>query len=225
MLLHLVRHGDCLSEAAPGVFTPDGELSPLGERQAALTARRLAAEGVARVLSSPLVRALATASAIAATAGDLPVEVWTELREGYGSLPGRPVPHWRGLSRAALLRRFPRAVLPPAIGDDGWEHGGDDAYAPFFGRARRVADRLRTELREDDRAVVVGHGGCLNYVLHALLGVPATAPVWFALGCCSVTTVRLVPEAERRLGWPLYPPVEVELLRLNDSAHLAGLDD
>jgi len=41
MHLYLVRHGECHSESSPGVFTPDGELSALGERQACLAAERL----------------------------------------------------------------------------------------------------------------------------------------------------------------------------------------
>jgi len=219
--LYFIRHGDCLSESAPGLFTPDGALLALGERQALLTARRLASERFTHILSSPLVRALATASAIAASAGDLPVEVWMALREGYGNVPSRAVPLHRSDGRAELLRRFPRAMLPPEIGADGWDHGGDNGFEAFFARCAAAAAALRSRFDAEARVAVVGHGGCLNYMLHALLGIPPTAPVWFQLDCCSVSRVRLVPAAERRQGWPLYPPVDVELLALNDVSHLA----
>lgn len=222
MYLYLVRHGECHSESATDVFTPDGALTTGGERQAALTARRLAGECITHVLSSPLVRALATACPVAKAVADLPVEVWTALREGYGDLPGIPVPLHRGLGRAELLRRFPRAVLPPEIIDDGWTHGGDNDYPAFFARCTAVARRLQAEFAADDRVVVVGHGGCLNYVLHALLGIPEEAPVWFHMDLGAITILRLMPEWERRQGWPLYPPVGVELLSLNDGAHLRG---
>jgi broad specificity phosphatase PhoE len=220
MHLSLVRHGECLSETSPGVFTPDGELSALGERQACRIAKRLAAAGISHVLSSPLLRALATARAIAEAAGNLPVEVWPELREGYGNMPGVRVPIHRGPARSALLRRFPRAVLPAAITEDGWEHGGDDRYPEFYARCAAVASLLEARFTPDDRVVVVGHGGCLNYVLHALLGIPVEAPVWFAMDLGAISTLRLVPERERRRGWPLYPPVGVEVLSLNDRSHL-----
>ncbi len=219
MLLVLVRHGDSLSEVAPGVFTPDGVLSSLGEQQARLTARRIATLGVTHLLSSPLVRALATATAIAEAVGDLPVEVWTDLREGYGDMPGHPVPIHRSPGRAELLARFPRAHLPDDIADSGWDHGGDNTYELFFARARRLAARLSERFGASDRVVAVGHGGCLNYLLHAFLGIPSSAPVWFDLGHCSLSQVRLVPPMERRHGWPLYPTVTTEVLSVNDRAH------
>jgi broad specificity phosphatase PhoE len=222
MNLYLVRHGECHSESAPGVFTPDGGLSAVGERQACMVAERLAALNITHVLSSPLLRALATASAIAEAAGALPVEVWTGLREGYGDMPGIAVPIHRCPGRSELLRRFPRVVLPADITEDGWEHGGDNSYPAFSARCATVARLLTSRFVPDDRVVVVGHGGCLNYVLHALLGIPAAAPVWFQMELGAISTLRLVPERERRQGWPLYPPVGVELLNLNDRSHLQG---
>lgn len=222
MHLYFVRHGECRRESSPGVFTPDGDLSPLGERQARLAAEHLATAGITHVLSSPLLRALATASAIAEAAGDLPIEVWTELREGYGDMLDIPVPIHRGLARSELLRRIPRVVPPPDITEEGWEHGGDNDYPAFFARCVMVARRLEARFVPDDRVVVVGHGGCLNYVLHALLGIPVASPVWLQMDLGAISTVRLVPERERRQGLPLYPPVGVELLSLNDYSHMHG---
>lgn len=121
----------------------------------------------------------------------------------------------RGPGRSELLRRFPRAVLPATITEDGWEHGGDDRYPDFYARCATVARRLEARFRPDDRVVVVGHGGCLNYVLHALLGIPLEAPVWLQMDLGAISTLRLVPGRERRCGWPLYPPVGVEVLSLN----------
>jgi len=219
MHLWLIRHGDCPSESAPGASTPDGALSPMGEQQARQTARRLAGERVTHVLSSPLVRALATASFIAGAAGDLPVQVWTELREGYSDMPGRPVPIHRGHGRAELLRRFPRAILPPDIADDGWDHGGD-TYASFLARCQDAARMLGTQFESQARVVIVAHGGSLNYLLHALLGISAATPTWFQMEHCAISAVRLVPEEKQRWGWPLYPAVGVEVLGLNDVSHL-----
>ncbi len=210
--LFLVRHGDALGVDGAGNATPDGALSLLGERQARLVGARLAGAGVTRILSSPLVRALATASHIAEACRHRSVEVWPELREGYSETH-------HGYGRADLAARFPLSVLPAGVAGDGWDHGGDTPVS-LTGRAARIATLLAARCAPDDRAIVVSHGGIVNYLLHVLLGVPSSAPVWFEMDNGAITALRLVPEPERR-DWPLYPPVAVELLTLNDVAHLA----
>lgn len=207
MHLFVVRHGQC--ETVSG--TPDTALTPLGERQARETGRRLAREGITRILSSPMVRALGTACIIADEVGERPVEVWPELREVWNS-------PYRSFGRGDLLRCFPRAILPPEVLDDGWEHGGD-TYESLFARCQRAMERMEAELGRDDRVVLVAHGGLSNYLLHAILHIPPTMPAWFEMGHCAITRVRLVPE-EGRAGWPLYPPVAAEILCTNDVSHL-----
>ena len=68
MDLIIVRHGQSTGNITTD-DVPDGELTPLGRQQAAETAARLAGEGITHVLASPLVRALATGTAIADAAG------------------------------------------------------------------------------------------------------------------------------------------------------------
>jgi len=142
-----------------------------------------------------------------------------ELREDYSDMPGTPVPMHRGHGRHELERRFPRPILPPGIAPDGWDHGGDTSYR-FYVRCHDVARRLEGRFAPTDRAALVAHGGCLNYLLHALLGLLSEAPAWFEMDNGAISRVRLVPERDRRLGWPLYPPVAVEVLSLNDTSHL-----
>lgn len=237
--LLIVRHGQCLGQCDAGVTTPDSELSPLGERQARLTGRRLAgqpwmlsereeseprAAAAARspaaarsiaVLSSPLVRALAMASIIAEALGEGPVEVWPELREGFS---GRH----RGFGRAELARRFPRAVLPPSSTPAGWEHGGDSSRS-FFARAHDVVRMLGARFGSEDRVAMVTHGGFANSLLYAITGIAPARPRWFALDNCAISRVRFVPEGTRGNWPPLYPPVEAEIVCVNDVSHLAAL--
>jgi phosphohistidine phosphatase SixA len=77
MRLFVVRH----AEAAPGDPDELRPLTPAGRATARVLAARLAAEGVAVVLSSPLLRARETAAEIA-LAARVPVEVDGRLAPG-----------------------------------------------------------------------------------------------------------------------------------------------
>jgi len=61
MQVLLVRHG----ESEPNAATPDWDLSARGEWEAQRVGQRLSGVGVTHVVSSPLLRALATAHIIA----------------------------------------------------------------------------------------------------------------------------------------------------------------
>lgn len=235
----IVRHGQCLGQCEPFDPSPDSLLSPLGEQQARLTARRLATYpwsmterehdehvglfGASRsvrkhnvhIISSPLVRALATATMISDELGDPMVEVWTELRELYTA-------KHRGLGRAELLQRFPQAQLPDACRADGWEHG-DASYEAAFERAVLVISMLTKRFSPNEHVVLVTHGGFANVLAHVLLRIPLEMPSWFALENCAVSHVRLIP-ANKQYGWPpLFPPVATEIVCWNDISHLAEL--
>jgi broad specificity phosphatase PhoE len=216
MHLLIIRHGECLGQCDPSYYNdPDSPLSPRGQQQARQVAERLREEHVTHMLSSPLVRSLETASIIAETIAIERIDVWPELREGWSA-------RHRGLGRAEIQRRFPHAVLPRGITDDGWDHGGDSDYATFFTRAERVLHEIKQQFSPDDRVAIIAHGGFANYLLHVILHIAPTTPQWFELANCSISAIRLVPEPEKeRPNWPLYPPVQAEVLRINDVAHLS----
>jgi 2,3-bisphosphoglycerate-dependent phosphoglycerate mutase len=215
MHLLVIRHGECLGQCDPSYYRdPDSPLSQRGRQQAQHVAERLRGERVTHILSSPLVRSLETASIIAETSGTATIDVWVELREGWSD------PH-RGFVRAELQRRFPRALLPHNITDQGWYHGGDNTYGVFFARAEHVLHEIKQQFGPDDHVVIVTHGGFANYLLHLILHIPPTMPQWFELANCAISEIRLVIEPEKeRPNWPLYPPVQAEILRINDVAHI-----
>ncbi len=100
-LVHLVRHGEVLNPDHLVYARLDGfVLSELGRTQAAATARYLATAPVSVVLSSPLERAVATATAIAAPHG---VEVATVADLTEWRLGDR----WSGHPWDALPTLFP----------------------------------------------------------------------------------------------------------------------
>ncbi|HUG35963.1 MAG TPA: histidine phosphatase family protein [Candidatus Limnocylindrales bacterium] len=90
MAVFLIRHGETLGNAARVVQRPDNPLSPRGIAQAERLARRLAGEGIARVLASDLTRARVTADHIVKATG-APLETEALLHErSFGDIRGTP---------------------------------------------------------------------------------------------------------------------------------------
>src|SRR6476646_8602201 len=94
MLIHFVRHGESVSNAAPGAMALPGDqgdrVTDRGFEQARRVAESLAELGASRVLTSPLRRARETAEVIAERL-ELPITEVGELRElresnGFGEL-------------------------------------------------------------------------------------------------------------------------------------------
>ena len=128
------------------------------------------------------------------------------------------------LPRQELLARFPRALFPASVNEDGWTHPGDDTYETFFDRARAAVQRVKTSFGPDNRIAIVTHGGIANYLLHAILQISPATPQWFELANGSISHVRLVPDPKKeRPDWPLFPPVQAEVWRINDTSHLVGI--
>ncbi len=89
-MMFLVRHGETVGNAARIVQVPESPLSPRGVAQAERLARRLAAEGIARILSSDLPRAAMTARVIERVTG-APLTFDPLLHErNFGDLRGTP---------------------------------------------------------------------------------------------------------------------------------------
>jgi probable phosphoglycerate mutase len=88
--LFLIRHGETVGNAARIVQRPDSPLSPRGVAQAERLARRLAPAGMARIVSSDLVRAVTTAEYLQrATGARLSLEPLLQERN-FGDLRGTP---------------------------------------------------------------------------------------------------------------------------------------
>jgi 2,3-bisphosphoglycerate-dependent phosphoglycerate mutase len=88
--IFLIRHGETEGNAARIVQLPDAALSPRGIAQAERLARRLAAEGIALILSSDLQRAVTTAEHVRRATG-APIAFDPLLQErNFGNLRGTP---------------------------------------------------------------------------------------------------------------------------------------
>jgi len=88
--LFLIRHGETVGNASRIVQHPDSPLSPRGVAQAERLARRLAPEGLARIVSSDFARAVTTAECLQrATGASLFLEPLLRERN-FGDLRGTP---------------------------------------------------------------------------------------------------------------------------------------
>jgi broad specificity phosphatase PhoE len=161
--MYLLRHGQSYfnlhfnaTRVDPGI--PDPELTPLGVKQAAAAARRLAAAPLTRIIISPFTRALQTAQPVLAI-HPVPVTIMPEVREqaAFACDIGSPP--------EVLAARFPHhdfAHLPRQ-----WWHDGIETAEQTLERAR--AFRALMAARDDSATtLLVGHWAFIQ----ALCGVP-----------------------------------------------------
>jgi broad specificity phosphatase PhoE len=210
MDLIIVRHGQSTGNISTD-DVPDGELTPLGRRQAAEAAARLADDGLTHVLASPLIRALATGSAIAEAAGIEQVEVWPELQEHRSTVH-------RGFGKADLLRDFPRAHFTSGVETDGWDHGGE-TYETATERGFTAIAKLRERFSPGDRVVVATHGAFANYLLRAILHLSPSLPIWFSMNNCGITRVRFA-KPPIKAGFA-FERADADILVVNDTSHIS----
>jgi len=195
MAIFLIRHGETLGNAARIVQVPHIPLSARGVAQAERLARRLAGEGIARILASDLTRAVMTAEPLGLTTG-APVEFDPLLQErNFGDIRGTP---YADLG----FDMFEPDYAPP--GGETWE--------VFHARVDRAWALVQaTAAATDGHLAVVTHGLVCRSLAARHLVLPAgeTAPERWEN---TAVTIALGPA-----------PWRVSLM--NCVAHLADLPD
>lgn len=178
------------------------ELSEDGRHQAQLIAARLAGEAIAAVYTSPLSRAVDTATPIAAAHQLTPIacEGLREISHG----------HWEGMARADVERQFPDEYT-------AWE-ADPFTFAPKDGESGvAVLARALPVLREivtshaGRQVVVVSHKATLRLMLSSLLGFDARGyrdRLEQSPACLNVVEFR--------------DAVHARLMLFNDTSHYAG---
>lgn len=205
--LYLVRH------AEPAY--PEDALTPLGHRQAAALARRFAALGLDRVVSSPMRRARETAAPTAAGLGlAVEIEPWARELEDWW-IPGGPhgeQPVWQ-VERERLLALAadrPWYEQPPF---DRAAFG--ERHRALIAAADAFVSRLRAAAGAPARVAVFCHEGlALTWLAHLLSLHPLSIWAGFRLPAASLTTVELPAEGEGDDA--------IRCVGLGDVGHLAG---
>jgi 2,3-bisphosphoglycerate-dependent phosphoglycerate mutase len=199
-----LRHGESVGNAqSRWQGQSDYPLTERGRAQAAALAARWRAEQVHfdLIITSPLIRAQQTAQAVS-LALQVPVEhdpIWME----------RDIGEMEGLTAEEVRQRPQPPYVTPydAIGGDGegdWE---------LYLRAGKALHALMR--RPAGSYLIVSHGGMLNQLMHAIVGIAHQANpsgVRFQFENTSFARVTYVPQKHRWM-------IEV----INDRAHLQSL--
>jgi len=181
----------------------DFPLTEKGRIQARTLAKRWCTEGITfdRVISSPLLRARETAEIICAGLGS-PLEFdpdWMEIDNGM--LTGLTPDEGRGdAPRSDFFTPYTR-----------WGVNGESRWEVYL-RAGRNIQKLIDHPAE--RTLVVSHGGILNMVLYAILGIPpqaASTGPRFMFHNTTFTTFTYEPVQH---NW--------HMLHFDDRSHLKG---
>lgn len=200
--LFLVRHG-ATNATEEGRFSgaTSAELSELGRWQAARLGERLAHQNIAAVYSSPLSRALDTASIIAGHCR-LDVAARDGLREiGHG--------HWEGKTRDEV--EVQHADEYAAWDADPFTFapaGGESGVAVLARALPVIRDLVTTHVGE--QVLVVSHKATLRLVLSSLLGFDARGyrdRLDQSPACLNVVDFK--------------DPVRARLMLFNDTSHYA----
>ena len=191
-LIYLIRHGETAGNAGRIVQVAAMPLSPRGLVQADRLARRLASAGIARILSSDLARAAATAEPLRrATAAPLEFDPLLQERN-FGDLRGTPYAE-------LTVDPFAPGYAPP----------NGETWGVFRGRVERAWARIVAAAeRTDGHLAVVTHGLVCRVLAERHLRLPdgLSAPARWENTSVTVT--------EGRAPW------QVQLL--NCVAHLDG---
>lgn len=210
MKLILVRHGESVGNFENRLQgQEDYPLTDLGEKQAELTAHRLAEEGVTALYTSPLLRAAATAGAIAKRLG-CEAKVLPGIAEySFGSLSG--------LTYREVREHFAATPETAHLPPQEREYPGEEGRENF---ARRVTEAIWgvVDTHGGQTVAVVSHGGPIALFCQAVLGLPYKRPMPFSIDNCSLAVV----EVERD---ELSPERRAVLVRLNDTCHLEPLHE
>lgn len=204
MRLFIARHG-ATQHNLDGRLTGqiDAPLSALGERQAEALAARLANWRFDAIIASDLIRASATAAAIAKY-HEAPILLDADLREiDMGDWAGRPYAEWSDEERL----HFEAMECDPT---GSISAPGGESFATLADRAQRALRRTR-EGYPDGTVLWVAHGGTISVLLVNALKLGFHQRRQFRRSNCSLFELH-------------YRGENVIIERLNDISHLETLE-
>ncbi len=216
MELRIARHAESTGNAA-GRWQgrDDTYLTTLGRGQAAKLGRWFHSEDYrpTHIYSSPLSRTYDTARIASAHVGMAArVERWDDLME-------TDVGVFTGLTWEEVEARFPAIAREFAETRDMDIVEGAETFAQRRSRARRVIDRLIEDHSNDDRILVISHGGIMQFFFAQLLG---SNRIWgLSIRNTGVFDFSIDVDKWHMDGHALSNVNICRITRFNDTGHLA----
>ncbi len=199
-----LRHGETAWNVGQRIQGQlDVPLNDRGRQQAARLALALQGEDLAAVHSSDLLRAAATAQAVADVCG-LPVAHHPALRE-------RAFGRFEGMTYTEIETCWPDDALRWRKREIDFAPGGGETLRDFSARCVSVLTRL-AHAHRGEAIAVVAHGGVLDCLYRAATRVAPDAPRTWQLGNAAINRVLFHGDGFVVIGW-------------NDHGHLEGLGD
>ena len=187
MKLYIIRHGQKDWNIAKKIQgRQDIPLNERGHFQAQCLGKAMENRPITAVFSSPQIRAMETAIAVASPAGVPVIPVRDLMEINYGV--------WEGKTEEELLRD------DRALYEAWWSHPAETA-PPEGESINQVNERCRQAWKEikpqlTGDAAIVAHGGLLAHFMEQLLGSESIAASTVAHNA-SITTIEYEPETER----------------------------
>ena len=182
-IMHLVRHGRSAWNAAGRIQGQiDIELDEIGVQQAQRIADRLEREPIAAIYASPLLRAKATADAIA-DRFNLPVKLDARLMEyGFGAISGLTWAEVKENHPDLANRWLEDPGTVPVTGSEG--------HANFAARVMSAMQDIGAQ-HPTEHVAIVAHGGTFGVYLMAMLGLDLNRRQPFHFGNTSWSVVEV----------------------------------
>ena len=202
----IVRHGETLWNREHRIQGQrNSALSPVGERQASLSAQRLKTACCVRLVSSDLGRTLQTAQPIAAAAG-LAIETDVRLRErAFGSFEGSTADEIRARDPAAHARWQAREA--------DYAMPGGESLGDLRSRAGACLESLARDAGcRTGKVIIVTHGGVLDVLYRIATGLALDAPRTWPLLNSSINRIAIEGGVWRVVDW-------------GDVSHLPAAED
>ena len=199
MKLYIIRHGQTDWNVQGRIQgRQDIPLNAAGRSQAQMLAKGMEKRPVTAIYSSPQLRAMETAKALAGNQGVEVIPLPELVEIGYGAWEGRTASDILTKERKLYEEwwQHPATVAPP----------GGETLNQVDARCKKAWEWIKGEIKGD--TAVVAHGGTLaHFIVHLLEGRPDAAEI--VVGNASITTIE-------------YDPVtgQCSLAGLNDCSHL-----